>query len=1209
MALSISDHCRSCIVSLQEVISILSQPDRSDHHVKASQVCEELDRFSLFIGNIGALHRPESPLSIESRLQDANDVLTHIFGLLTDLNDVTAELLDIVSGKRDGMVTVADEAEEDGEVISEANELREEISETITRLFRVSILIRQAAPTDIFAKALSRNRYHFSDQFDIAHVGEKYHKLATKEYGWLRQRLGRAITQRRHYLSYVQDHREKLGGIRDHQDGADVSAAKSQAPVIKQLLDSKPMLDAESRPSFFTKATTIAAERIAPQLHVAGDSDPDEDARSYTTVSRSIDGDHESSANVRIPKLDTLRADHKNEFECPFCFRIKKFKSERLWRKHVFSDLRPYVCTFPECDAPYFGDINKWFHHGMTRHRVSYNCFLCQKVYYHEGKYLSHLRQEHEDTLDDGGTQVGIDLARKPLAQISASDCPCCSDWAGRLEERIIQTSGSAPTGILAVTPTVFKRHLAAHLEQLALFAVPIAAATDDSKDSNAAIEEDRSKRTSKSQVSALTFASLPGNLDDPSLETERDPPRIPISQTDPQSTEVKREYVPSLPSDSGANSDQESSVKSPITLEREAELKSMIKENRAALGHDHPDTLARMTELALHYQDHERWEDAQNMLSHVRDITEWTLGNAHPDTIVSIKNLVACYRDQGKLEEASVLLLQVIEMSKIAFDHDHPDTLHNMQSLAGDYVLQDRWEEAAELYAQILEIDKTRPGPKQDDALKTMESLAFVLSHQGRWDEAKRMYKRVIREYGERFGRGHQTTLQTIGVFAVMLKRQGELEEAALLQREVSVGFSRLFGPEAEITLSSKEQLASILEELAEYDEAIALRREVVIGYGNSRGSEHQYTLQGKEPLASLLEGQGDYDEAETLRREAITGYERELGPEHIQTLRSKEILASMLEKHGKLDEAKALYEELLVTSEMAFGIDAARTIEYVDQLASLQKDLGKLDEEEALRREVVQRHQRAHGHEYPRTLHALLRLVDTLIRNEKPKEAVTLYKEVIKSYNEQLGPDHPDTLLTINNLTSLLADQSKFKEMENLLREQLALQKRQNDFHHPDTVAGMEKLASLLEKDGRLKEAEGLYREIFDMRIRADLKSKASELSMATMGSMNDLVWAQEKQGNLEAAESTLKEVIAILTNERSLLWTEDHKIRIMSRLTRLLHEQGKYKEAEDMRRRRQEIEKKVKLEKQEEAEDLRRHMAKMDGEAEEDLLSGRQ
>ena len=73
-------------------------------------------------------------------------------------------------------------------------ELVQEIRGCITRLFRVSNIIRQAAPTDTFAKALTRDRYKFDDRYDFAHVGLKYPKLETPELTWLQRRLGRAIT-------------------------------------------------------------------------------------------------------------------------------------------------------------------------------------------------------------------------------------------------------------------------------------------------------------------------------------------------------------------------------------------------------------------------------------------------------------------------------------------------------------------------------------------------------------------------------------------------------------------------------------------------------------------------------------------------------------------------------------------------------------------------------------------------------------------------------------------------------------------------------------------------------------------------------------------------------------------------------------------------------------------------------------------------------
>ena len=91
MVASVSEQCRACITTLKTIVSSLSDPDRQRSRVYHEQVNDELERFSLWMGNIGALHRPESSMSLESRLREANDVLTHILELLDDLNEVAGE--------------------------------------------------------------------------------------------------------------------------------------------------------------------------------------------------------------------------------------------------------------------------------------------------------------------------------------------------------------------------------------------------------------------------------------------------------------------------------------------------------------------------------------------------------------------------------------------------------------------------------------------------------------------------------------------------------------------------------------------------------------------------------------------------------------------------------------------------------------------------------------------------------------------------------------------------------------------------------------------------------------------------------------------------------------------------------------------------------------------------------------------------------------
>jgi hypothetical protein len=97
MVTSVSKQCQACTSTLKSVISTLSNPNRQKERVHHAQVNDELERFSLWIGNIGALNPPESSLSLEARLLEANYILTHILELLDNLNEAAGECASILN--------------------------------------------------------------------------------------------------------------------------------------------------------------------------------------------------------------------------------------------------------------------------------------------------------------------------------------------------------------------------------------------------------------------------------------------------------------------------------------------------------------------------------------------------------------------------------------------------------------------------------------------------------------------------------------------------------------------------------------------------------------------------------------------------------------------------------------------------------------------------------------------------------------------------------------------------------------------------------------------------------------------------------------------------------------------------------------------------------------------------------------------------------
>ncbi|KAL8655054.1 MAG: hypothetical protein Q9226_003195 [Calogaya cf. arnoldii] len=57
-------------------------------------------------------------------------------------------------------------------------------------------------------------------------------------------------------------------------------------------------------------------------------------------------------------------------FECPYCYFIITVTSTRSWNRHVFDDLQPYVCLDKTCTTPHklYTTRHEWAHHGTTMH-------------------------------------------------------------------------------------------------------------------------------------------------------------------------------------------------------------------------------------------------------------------------------------------------------------------------------------------------------------------------------------------------------------------------------------------------------------------------------------------------------------------------------------------------------------------------------------------------------------------------------------------------------------------------------------------------------------------------------------------------------------------------------------------------------------------------------------------------------------------------
>lgn len=368
------------------------------------------------------------------------------------------------------------------------------VSECLNALFRIGVLVRKATPRDRFERALQQSEFAFPPQFDISYVQERYSKLASQDSHWLAARLGGANAKRRQFINYVRDHKAKL-----------------EVENINPAVDTAKTVKSSKATTFVVPGELSASEFLRSPLEIEDDS--------VSLVSASTAFNEDTS--LRLPSLADLGPEGAY-FECPICFTLQSFRVEKSWkyvqihwaqlsqscvpfrpislcglafsrcfltrsRMHAYRDLKAYVCLSGgvECEQQLFGDRDSWFNHELKHHHSLYVCKLCWCQYTETKILQQHLLDEHDMHSREEILSI-VEHGKLVPSQLKAKNCPFCDDWASILSHRRHQTedraSSSTHQADVLVSLTHFKRHVATHQEQLAIFAVPRTVADDEQR-------------------------------------------------------------------------------------------------------------------------------------------------------------------------------------------------------------------------------------------------------------------------------------------------------------------------------------------------------------------------------------------------------------------------------------------------------------------------------------------------------------------------------------------------------------------------------------------------------------------------------------------------------------------------------------------------------------------------------------------------------
>ncbi|KAG0636054.1 hypothetical protein HOY80DRAFT_892030 [Tuber brumale] len=478
------------------------------------------------------------------------------------------------------------------------------------------------------------------------------------------------------------------------------------------------------------------------------------------------------------------------------------------------------------------------------------------------------------------------------------------------------------------------------------------------------------------------------------------------------------------------------------------------------------PGSLARDNLLAMVLQARGEFEEAEKISRRVLQGRESALGPDHLDTLASVSNLALVLGQLGKHSEAERLNRRALEGKRRILGPEHIDTLASLSNLSLSVRDLGRFDEAESLSRLALEGREKTLGPEHPDTLNSLSVLVWNLDALGKYHEGEKTSRHVLDVRKRVLGPRHPDTLSSLRKHGFMLQRLGKYVEAEMFYRQALEGEEKILGPEHPNTLSSLEGWAMMLAELGKYSEAEQPIRRALEGYQKLWGLDNPFTQMAMVDLGLVLLKLGRYGEAEETLRAAAERREKVLGPDSTMMPESVDNLALILHYREDYEEAETLHRRAFETIEKKLGPMNPSTLVSLTNLASVMRDQGKTEGTEQMCVRALKGFVEIYGEEHPNTLTCAENLALVLYYLQRYQEAEGIQRRVLEGREKLLGPDHPYTLISADNLATVLMGLGKCDEAERMCRQAVEGSERTLGLGHPQTLRSLRNLASLMER-----------------------------------------------------------------------------------------------------------------------------------------------
>ncbi|KAL1609184.1 hypothetical protein SLS59_001548 [Nothophoma quercina] len=204
------------------------------------------------------------------------------------------------------------------------------------------------------------------------------------------------------------------------------------------------------------------------QITAPGEEEEDAELPSEGTVVAA-----QFPSGVPLPPVKRLPA----EFECPLCFKVKKFYKPSDWTKHVHEDVQPFTCTFPNCQEPKsFKRKADWVRHENERHRQleNWTCNVadCNHTCFRKDNFVQHLVREHK--IAEPKQRTGRASNKEPSAGSESDDIWAIVERCRRDTTKLPKDEPCRFCGNICNSWKKLTVHLAKHMEQISMPILPL---------------------------------------------------------------------------------------------------------------------------------------------------------------------------------------------------------------------------------------------------------------------------------------------------------------------------------------------------------------------------------------------------------------------------------------------------------------------------------------------------------------------------------------------------------------------------------------------------------------------------------------------------------------------------------------------------------------------------------------------------------------